>query len=347
MCDEGCQSPRLPFSLPQSALSLSMSPSSLMRLLHFLSLAVLLLITDSTTSQTLSQTAPLKKHIAILNFDSPSMSSASSAVVGANASEVGKGVSAQLITRLVAGEKYSVLDRDALHKILKEQTEADTTSLDAYALASKICRIANLDALIIGAVTRYGPDPLPSSPSSGLHSHKSKAFVQITARIFNVSTGEILAEFIGSGESAQPGEITLMTDRKSKSTTQMLGSDFVQSLLPEATERAIDQVAAQLNDFADKIPALSRSFDGLVAEVTGSTLTLNIGRRSGIRIDDRLEVFRAARAADASGSSAIPPTPLKIGTATVTEVSDDYSTATFSGPNPAQPADHVKFATSH
>jgi curli biogenesis system outer membrane secretion channel CsgG len=125
-----------------------------------------------------AQNQSSKKHVAVLNFDSPSVSpGGSSGLFGADASEVGKGVSAQLIVRLLAYGKYSVLDRDALQKILKEQKQADTTGLDAYALACKVGRIANLDALIIGAVTRYGPDDLRVPSASGMHTRKSKAFV--------------------------------------------------------------------------------------------------------------------------------------------------------------------------
>jgi len=317
-----------------------------MRLPLFLRLAAFSLLLHFVCFYASAQTAPPKKHVAVLNFDSPGSPAGSSPAVGAGSADVGKGVSAQLITKLVAGKKYSLLDRDSLCKILKEQTEADTTGLDAYALASKIGRIANLDALIIGAVTRYGPAPPSSSPSSGVHSRKSKAFVQITARVFNVSTGEILTEFLGSGESSELGEITLITDRKSKSTTQILSSGFVQSLLPEATAHAVDQIADQLDAFCDRIPSLSRSFDGLVAEISGNVLTLNIGRRSGVRIGDELKVFREPPSSDTPDNPSGVMPHLQVGTATITEVSDDYSIATFSGPHPARIGDHIKFTTS-
>jgi curli biogenesis system outer membrane secretion channel CsgG len=296
-----------------------------------------------------AQNSSPKKHVAVLNFDSPSASSGGpSGLFGADASEVGKGVSAQLVVKLLAGDKYSVLDRDALQKILKEQNEADTAGLDAYALASRVGRIASLDALIIGAVTRYGPDDLHSTPASGMHTRKSKAFVEITARVFNVSTGEILAQFLGSGESTDAGVITIISNRKTKSSTQMLGSEFVNSLLPEATARAIDQVAAQLHNFADKIPTLRLDVDGLVAEVSGNTITLNLAKRSGIQPGDQLEISRDPLSDDPSSPSLSAPRLVRIGIATVTEVADGYSTATFSGPTAPRIGDHVHaFADSH
>lgn len=314
-----------------------------MRPLRFLCFLALPLLSPLSGPPALAQTATAKKHIAVLNFDSPSVSpSGPSGVFGADASEVGKGISAQLITKLFAGGKYSVLDRDALQKILQEQNATDTAGLDAYALAAKVGRIANLDALIIGAVTRYGPDDLNSNPSSGVHSRKSKAFVEITARVFNISTGEILAQFIGAGESTEPGIITTISNRKSKTSTQMLGSEFVNSLFPDATAHAIDQVATQLNNFADKIPTLRPTFDGVVAEVSDNTLTLNIGKRSGIKPGDQLEISRNAHSADSSNPSLPIPPPTRIGIATVTGVAEGYSTATFFGTTAPQIGDRVR-----
>jgi curli biogenesis system outer membrane secretion channel CsgG len=296
-----------------------------------------------------AQNQSSKKHVAVLNFDSPSVSpGGSSGLFGADASEVGKGVSAQLIVRLLAYGKYSVLDRDALQKILKEQKQADTTGLDAYALACKVGRIANLDALIIGAVTRYGPDDLRVPSASGMHTRKSKAFVEITARVFNVSSGEILAQFLGSGESSDSGVITIISNHKTKSSTQMLGSEFVNALLPEATALAIQQLAVQLNGFADKIPTLRPAVDGLVAEVSGTTVTLNLTKRSGIQPGDQLEISRDRLPSDPSSPPQAATGPVRVAIATVTEVTDDYSIATFSGSTAPRVGDHVHaFADSH
>jgi len=287
----------------------------------------------------LAQNAQPLKRVAILNFDSPSQSSN---IVGADAGEVGKGVSAQLIPKLLASGKYFILDRDSLQKILKEQAEAETAGLDAYALASKVGRVANLDALIIGAVTLYGPDDPPSHPSSGVHTRKSKAYVQLTARVFNISTGEVLAEFLAHGESDEPGLVTTFADKKSKSSTQMLDSNFVGSLFPQATRQAVDQLASLLNGFADKIPSLTHNFDGLVAEVVGDTLTLNLGKRSGLRPGDQLAITRNTPASDATPDSSAPPIPHQIGVATITAVAEDSSTATFAGSTTAQVGDRTR-----
>jgi len=208
-----------------------------------------------------SQDVATKRRIAVLNFDSPNAGTdAPSGLFGAAAEDVGKGVSAQLIEKLLQGGKYTVIDRSTLEETLKQQTENDRKEMDAYSMAARVGRLLGLDALIIGAITRYGVNDKKDSGgllSSGVRTRKSKAFVEITARVFNVSTGEVMAEFKGQGESQQPGVVTTMQSKgQAQKPVQMLGSEFAESLFPQATRHAVEEIAAQVSDFADRIPAL-------------------------------------------------------------------------------------------
>lgn len=291
-----------------------------------------------------------KKRIAVLNFDNPSVGSdAPSGLFGADSEDVGKGVSAQLIQKLLQGGKYTVVDRSAVENLLKEQKDADRGGLDAYGMAAKIGRLLGLDAMIIGAITRYGPDDKHKGAgggmfSSGVHTRKSKAFVEITVHVFNISTGEVIAGFTGEGESAHSGDVTTISGRgHSKTSQEMLSSDFVESLLGDAARNAVDQIASQLNLLADKIPTLRIAIEGLVAEVAGNTLTLNVGKHSGVKMGDQVEIFRDVPTMEnPTNPKALQPVPEQVGLATVTEVADDYAMATFSGSGHVQVGDHIK-----
>ena len=69
------------------------------------------------------QQAVPRKRVAVLNFDNPSLGpGAPSGMFGADGGDVGKGVSVLLIQKLVEGGKYTVVDRSALEKLLKEQS---------------------------------------------------------------------------------------------------------------------------------------------------------------------------------------------------------------------------------
>jgi len=318
-------------------------------------LAVWLLgLCPTATPQT---TAP-KKRVAVLNFeDDTGGSMATSGAFGAGAKDAGKGISALLIEKLLAGGDYTVVDQSALKKALDEQNRSDADDADPYALAARIGRMLGLDAMIVGRITRFGPDPAPKDAAgghSGLSTRKSKAYVDIIARVLNMTTSEVIAVIPATGESARSGEVTRITLKtghgQPKTTQEMWSSEFVESLLNEATHNAVDQIAAQLNSLADKIPTLRIETGGLVAEVTGNLVTLNLGKKSGVNVGDKFAVLREVRAvADPPSGGSVPPVVEvieNVGEATVTEAGDVYSTAVFSGSGQVRVGDHVKSVAS-
>jgi Flagellar assembly protein T, C-terminal domain len=117
-------------------------------------------------------------------------------------------------------------------------------------------------------------------------------------------------------------------------------------LLGEATRNAVEKLALQLNAFAEKIPALTLDIDGLVAEVAGNSITLNVGKQSGVKPGDNLTVLREVHGATDAQSAPIPLVVQHIGQATVTEVADLYSTAVIVGAAPVQVGDLVKRVAS-
>jgi len=298
-----------------------------------------------------SQEPGAKKRVAVLNFDNPNLASdAPSGLFGADGGDVGKGVSVQLIEKLIQGAKYAVVDRSALEKLLKEQKDEDVAGVDAYGLAARIGRMVGLDAMIIGGVTQYGTEDQGKEVKAtggpfggGVKTRKAKARVEITAQIFNVTTGQVMESFVGKGESSRTGDITVMAGRgQAKSPTEMLGSEFADSLLPEATRAAVEQVAGQLDDYAAKIPELRLAIDGRVAEVAGTVLTLNVGKKNGVKVGEQLIILRDAPTTDGESPQGLAPLPQRIGVAAIREVGDDYSTATYQGSTEARSGDRVR-----
>lgn len=280
-----------------------------------------------------------KKRVAVLNFDNPRVGSDNSNAFGADGASVGRGVSAQLIQKLLQSGKYIVIDRSALEKLLQEQSEVSGSNANAYSTAAKIGQLLGLDAMIIGAVTRYGPDEKHGGAATsvlhpGVHSRKSKAYVEITARILSMTTAEILGEFHGSGESSAMGEVSTISTRGHGLSTEMLSSDFADKLFGDATSSAVEQLASELSLYAARIPALQVAYEGLVAEVAGNTLTLNIGKEAGVKPGDQIHIYREKSPA---------PIPVRefVGLATITAAADNFSTATFSGSVTPQVGDHI------
>jgi curli biogenesis system outer membrane secretion channel CsgG len=344
---------RIPFSLSVLPIQARFRKRS-NRVACCAALAICLLAICSTACP---QTTPPKKRIAVLNFeDDTGGSIATSGAFGAGAKDAGKGISALLIEKLLQGGNYTVVDQSSLKKALDEQNRSDTDDTDPYALAARIGRMLGLDAMIVGRITRFGPEPPPKDAGaghSGMSTRKSKAYVDITARVLNMTTAEVIAVIPATGESARSGDVTRITVKaghgQPKTSQEMWSSEFVDSLLNEATHNAVDQIAGQLNSLAEKIPTLRIEMEGLVAEVTGNSVTLNLGKKSGVKVGDKFAVLREVRAAtDVQSGGSVPPVVEaveRVGEATVTEAGDVYSTAVFSGSGQVRVGDRVKSTT--
>jgi curli biogenesis system outer membrane secretion channel CsgG len=297
-----------------------------------------------------------KKLVTIMNFDYGTVQNYVQAIFGSN-QDIGKGISDMLVDKLLKDGKYRLIERSALDKILSEQNFSNSDRADSNT-AAKIGKVLGVDAIIIGSITQFGRDDQHTNVGGGGYGlgkfglggvgvGKAKAVVAITARVINVSTGEILASVQGTGESTRSSTSLLGGgggwSGGGGGALDMGSSNFANTILGEATHKAVDDVGAKLDDEAEKIPERVLTISGLVADATGNTLILNVGKKAGVKIGDKLSVTRQVRVVkDPATGKVIKSVEDKVGDATVTEVDDDSATATFSGAGQAKVGDVVK-----
>ena len=322
-----------------------------------LALALLAAIAPAQDAASAAPAAP-RKRVAVMNFDYGTVRSYSQAIFGSD-QDIGKGISDMLVTRLVQDGKYSVIERNALDKILAEQNFSNSDRADSTT-AAKIGRILGVDAIIIGSITQFGRDDQHTNIGGGgyggfgskygiggIGTKKAKAVVGITARMINTTTGEIMVAVTGTGESTRSSTSLLGAGGGGGSGggagLDMGSSNFASTILGEATGKAVEDTATQLDASVDKVQAIKIEFSGLVADVSSGTLIINVGRKAGVRPGQKLLVSRQVRVIkDPNTGKVIKAVTDKIGEATVTEVEDDSATATFSGAGAPKVGDVVK-----
>ena len=102
-------------------------------------------------------------------------------------------------------------------------------------------------------------------------------------------------------------------------------------------------MAEQLDTKTGAVPTHKVEVSGLVADVTGTTLILNVGSKAGVKVGDMLEVSRPVKTIkDPSTGKVLKTISAKIGDAAVTEVDEQSATATFKGADTAKVGDMVK-----
>jgi curli biogenesis system outer membrane secretion channel CsgG len=298
-----------------------------------------------------------KRRVAVMNFEYGTVYSGVAGIFGTNV-DVGKGIADILVDRLVQSGKYSVIERKALDKVLAEQNFSNSDRADPNS-AAKIAKLLGVDAIIIGSITQFGRDDRNTSVGGGalggvtgrfgiggVGRRESKAVVEITARLIHVDTAEILVSSQGKGESTRSGTSLLGAGGSSGGAgggaMDMSSRNFGATILGEATNKAVTQVADEMNQNVARIPTRSVPVDGLVADVSGNTLILNVGTRGGIRVGDKLQVMRTGREIrDPGTGKVIRRVETNVGTITITEVDETSSVGTFEGGEGVKVGDRV------
>ena len=313
----------------------------------------ILLVTLTITSGAWAQD---KKLVAVLDFDYGTVRSAVQAYFGTD-QDVGKGISLLLEQKLVQDAKYRVIDRNSMDKILKEQNFSNSDRVDATT-AAKIGRILGVSAIITGSITQFGRDDkhiglggggygLGKYGLGGIGKSDSKAVVNVTAKLIDINTAEILAVCTGSGESKRGG-FKLGGGGGGWSgggggNLDMGSSNFAESILGEAVNASVASLGQQLDDKADSLPTVKVVVAGLVADVESNTLILNVGTKNGVKVGDHLGVFHKGKEIrDPATNKVLRTINTRLGDVTITEADETSATGTFSGATPPKVGDVVE-----
>jgi len=249
-----------------------------------------------------------KKRVAVFDFDFTTIPPAIVAQLGANV-DIGKGVTNLLVKYLVQDGTYSVIERNALDKIMSEQNFSNSDRANPNS-AAKIGKILGVDAMIVGSITQFGNETKNTGVGGGgggfggfglggfKHSN-SKAIVNIDARIVDIDTAEILGVAEGHGESSRSS--TSLTGGGGNwrgfgaGNVDFGSSDFQETILGEAVKASVEQMSAGLIADATKLSARTIVVSGLVAAVDGGQIVLNVGSKSGVKVGDQLSIERITR----------------------------------------------------
>jgi curli biogenesis system outer membrane secretion channel CsgG len=297
-----------------------------------------------------------KKRVAVLDFDYATVRSSVAAIWGTDR-DVGKGVADLLVEKLVQGGVYTVVERKAIDKVLAEQNFSVSDRVDPTT-AAKIGRILGVDAIIIGSITQFGRDDKATTLGGlgsiggryglgGVQRREAKAVVEVTARMISTDTAEILAVGHGQGQSTRSGTSLLGAGGSSggagAGAYDMTSKNFAATLIGEAVHKAVGQLSQELEAGASKLPARVVQVNGLIADVSGNTVILNVGSRAGVKVGDRLQVRRKIREVrDPATGKVIRALEDTIGQVVITEVDEVSAVGTYTGSTPPKVGDAVR-----
>jgi curli biogenesis system outer membrane secretion channel CsgG len=248
--------------------------------------------------------AEQKKRVALLDFDFASVQHWWSGNW-----DIGKGVADLVVTNLVKDGTFSVIERKRLEAILQEQNFSNSDRANPGS-AAKIGKVLGINAIIVGSITQFGMEDKSLNiggiggkwggfGAGKLGKKEGKASVAIDARLVDVNTGEVLAVASGKGTSKRSG--LLMGGGGAggggfgAGGVEMGSSNFQDTILGEATRSAVEDLTAQLISASGKVEASVVTISGMVADVSGSEIVINVGKAGGVTAGMKLVVERVTR----------------------------------------------------
>lgn len=233
-----------------------------------------------------------------------------------------QGVSYLLTNKLVENGQYTVVERSRVEEILQEQDLGASGRIDP-STAAQIGRVLGVDAVVIGSVTRFNFEESGGGVSVlgfGGGGDSTGAVVELTARLVNTTTGEIIATGQGAG-AADRGGGRVSTPFGSVGG----GSRSDDEIFSDAAEEAVNELAAQLVAAAPSVAASASSalpiVEAIVADVTGGTVIINRGAGDGFRTGMVLSIERVTReVTDPTTGEVIRTVTAPVGQIELTEV---------------------------
>jgi curli biogenesis system outer membrane secretion channel CsgG len=168
--------------------------------------------------------------------------------------DIGKGMADQVVDALVNDGSFRVIERKKLDTVLAEQDFAGSDRADpSAAKLAKVGKVLGVKYIMAGSITKFATEKRGGGlrvKGIGVGASKGKAQVNLTARIIDATTGEILISAKGEGVSNKGGGFDFAKGGFGVGTNS---EEWRQSGLGDAQERACTDLVAQIVAKKDRL----------------------------------------------------------------------------------------------
>ena len=236
-----------------------------------------------------------------------------------------RGVSDILVNQLVKTGQYRVMERSKLDAVLAEQDLGASGRVDP-STAAQIGRLLGVENVILGSVTQMDLQEQKKGGSlggifgAGGDVTDVDAYVTLTIRMVNTTTGEIMTVAEGQGNASQSDTNLRVFGIGGGSSTENQSK-----LITLATEQAIEEVVNSISSSSGDVAAASSgtrpAVDAVVADVAGDVVILNKGSADGYSEGMTVSIERVSKEIkDPESGEVIRRLTEQIGTIELTDV---------------------------
>lgn len=245
------------------------------------------------------------------------------------------GIYEKLVKKLVETGRFTVLEREALDALMKEQAiKEENTGLSQHG------KVVPAQALLQGKITDFevaerggGADITVSGITLGGSS--KQATVSINVRLFDVDTSEVLSTETSTGKASAGG---LSVGLNIGSTYSDFNA-FQSSPLGKATTTAIDRAVELVMKKMDRQPWSCKVAD---FDASDKEVAINAGKESGVRVGDKFDIARTTKVIkDPDTGQIIGRRTHRVGSIVVTRIEKNIAFCSLTDGDPPEVGDTV------
>jgi curli biogenesis system outer membrane secretion channel CsgG len=224
--------------------------------------------------------------------------------------------------------QFSVIEREQLALVLKEQGLATTGAVDPKT-AANVGKLLGVRYILTGAVDSFTINNTRAATTrlGGLGGNQVTAEAIISMRIIDTTTAERLVAVNAEGKVNKGGVAIRGTS---------LSRDAEWGLASEAAEKAAEELVKKFvaGNYASRFVAegVTTKLEGKVIKVDGDRAWINLGTSAGLKVGDRFTVFAVGEALiDPDTGANLGSTDEQTGTAEVVEAHEKFAIVRVTG----------------
>ena len=301
--------------------------------------------------------AQTKRSMTVDDFTWATVSTVVQQIFGTNV-DIGTGINAMMVKRIAQDGKFTIVERRKVASLLKEQ-DFGASNRVKKGTGARIGEVRGADFTLMGDIVAFGRDDRRNAGAvgavvggaggvGGLSRTTNKAVVVLAYRLVDNETSEIVAAGEARGESKRTstggfagmfGGGALVAGGFSSAA-----SNFGETIIGEAVMDACDKLAVDVAARAAGAASSAKAgeIEALVADSSGTSMTINAGSAAGVQNGQKLTVYHKGKEIkDPKTGEVLDVDVSPIGTLIITTVRERIATGTYAG-SPAVNGDIVR-----
>lgn len=223
--------------------------------------------------------------------------------------------------------KFTVLEREKLALVLKEQGLSAAGAVDAQT-AAKVGRLLGVKYILTGGIDKFSINTTRGGIGGlGVGGNMTQAEATVNIRFIDTTTAERIIAIAADGQVKKGGGFIRGTS---------LSRDAEWGLASEAIEKASKAVVAKLTtgNYLAKVGTAAGSAvaEGRIIKVDGQRAWINLGSSAGLKVGDKFNIVAVGEELiDPDTGAKLGAEEKQTGDGEVTEVQEKFAIMTFTG----------------